>query len=72
VIRHTPIWFAEKDDKLYVMTRSDSAKYKYQEQSRNSHRSVHHPWKNHWPRVRSHGPRSSDRGLAVGEEGSRA
>jgi PPOX class probable F420-dependent enzyme len=24
----TPIWFAEKDDKLYVMTRSDSGKYK--------------------------------------------
>ena len=25
---YTPIWFAEKDDKLYVMTRSDSGKYK--------------------------------------------
>ena len=24
----TPIWFGEKDDKLYVMTRSDSGKYK--------------------------------------------
>jgi uncharacterized protein len=24
----TPIWFSEKDDKLYVMTRSDSGKYK--------------------------------------------
>lgn len=24
----TPIWFAELDDKLYVMTRSDSGKYK--------------------------------------------
>ena len=25
---YTPIWFAEKEDKLYVMTRSDSGKYK--------------------------------------------
>jgi len=25
---HTPIWFAESDTKLYVMTRSDSGKYK--------------------------------------------
>ena len=25
---HTPIWFGEKNDKLYVMTRSDSGKYK--------------------------------------------
>ena len=24
----TPVWFGEKDDKLYVMTRSDSGKYK--------------------------------------------
>ena len=24
----TPVWFSEKDDKLYVMTRSDSGKYK--------------------------------------------
>jgi uncharacterized protein len=24
----TPLWFGEKDDKLYVMTRSDSGKYK--------------------------------------------
>ena len=24
----TPVWFAEVDDKLYVMTRSDSGKYK--------------------------------------------
>ena len=23
---HTPVWFAEEDDKLYVMTRSDSGK----------------------------------------------
>jgi uncharacterized protein len=25
---HTPVWFAEEDGKLYVMTRSDSGKYK--------------------------------------------
>ncbi len=25
---HTPVWFAEQDGKLYVMTRSDSGKYK--------------------------------------------
>jgi len=25
---HTPVWFGETDDKLYVMTRSDSGKYK--------------------------------------------
>ena len=25
---HTPVWFAEDGDKLYVMTRSDSGKYK--------------------------------------------
>ena len=25
---YTPIWFAEKDDRLYLMTRSDSGKYK--------------------------------------------
>jgi PPOX class probable F420-dependent enzyme len=25
---HTPVWFGEKDDRLYVMTRSDSGKYK--------------------------------------------
>ena len=24
----TPVWFGEADDKLYVMTRSDSGKYK--------------------------------------------
>ena len=24
----TPVWFGEQDDKLYVMTRSDSGKYK--------------------------------------------
>jgi PPOX class probable F420-dependent enzyme len=24
----TPVWFGERDDKLYVMTRSDSGKYK--------------------------------------------
>jgi uncharacterized protein len=24
----TPLWFGEKDDKIYVMTRSDSGKYK--------------------------------------------
>jgi uncharacterized protein len=24
----TPVWFGEKDDKLYVMSRSDSGKYK--------------------------------------------
>ncbi|MGH9502047.1 MAG: PPOX class F420-dependent oxidoreductase [Terriglobales bacterium] len=24
----TPVWFGEKDEKLYVMTRSDSGKYK--------------------------------------------
>jgi PPOX class probable F420-dependent enzyme len=24
----TPVWFGEKDDKIYVMTRSDSGKYK--------------------------------------------
>ena len=28
VLVHTPIWFAERDDKLYVMTRNDSGKYK--------------------------------------------
>ncbi len=25
---YTPVWFGENDDKLYVMTRSDSGKYK--------------------------------------------
>jgi PPOX class probable F420-dependent enzyme len=25
---YTPVWFAEDSDKLYVMTRSDSGKYK--------------------------------------------
>ncbi|MGI9103134.1 MAG: PPOX class F420-dependent oxidoreductase [Terriglobales bacterium] len=25
---HTPVWFAERDGKLYVMTRSDSGKMK--------------------------------------------
>jgi len=25
---YTPVWFGEEDDKLYVMTRSDSGKYK--------------------------------------------
>jgi uncharacterized protein len=25
---YTPVWFGEKDDKLYVMTRSNSGKYK--------------------------------------------
>ncbi len=25
---NTPVWFGEKDDNLYVMTRSDSGKYK--------------------------------------------
>ncbi len=25
---HTPVWFAEKDGRLYVMTRSDSGKFK--------------------------------------------
>ena len=25
---HTPVWFAESDGKLYVMTRNDSGKYK--------------------------------------------
>jgi PPOX class probable F420-dependent enzyme len=25
---YTPVWFAEEDDKLYVMTRNDSGKYK--------------------------------------------
>jgi uncharacterized protein len=25
---HTPLWFAERNGKLYVMTRSDSGKYK--------------------------------------------
>ena len=25
---HTPLWFAEREGKLYVMTRSDSGKYK--------------------------------------------
>jgi PPOX class probable F420-dependent enzyme len=25
---HTPVWFGEDDGKLYVMTRSDSGKYK--------------------------------------------
>jgi PPOX class probable F420-dependent enzyme len=25
---HTPVWFGEQDGKLYVMTRSDSGKYK--------------------------------------------
>ncbi len=25
---HTPVWFAEQDGKLYVMTRSDSGKFK--------------------------------------------
>jgi uncharacterized protein len=25
---YTPVWFGDKDDKLYVMTRSDSGKYK--------------------------------------------
>ena len=25
---YTPIWFGEENDKLYVMTRSDSGKYK--------------------------------------------
>ena len=25
---YTPVWFGERDDKLYVMTRSDSGKYK--------------------------------------------
>ena len=25
---HTPVWFGEADGKLYVMTRSDSGKYK--------------------------------------------
>lgn len=24
----TPVWFAEEDDRVYVMTRSDSGKYK--------------------------------------------
>ena len=24
----TPVWFGEQDDKLYVMTRNDSGKYK--------------------------------------------
>jgi len=25
---HTPVWFGEEDGKLYIMTRSDSGKYK--------------------------------------------
>ena len=25
---HTPVWFAEENGKIYVMTRSDSGKYK--------------------------------------------
>ncbi len=25
---HTPVWFAEEDGRLYVMTRSDSGKFK--------------------------------------------
>jgi PPOX class probable F420-dependent enzyme len=25
---HTPVWFGEENDKLYVMTRNDSGKYK--------------------------------------------
>jgi PPOX class probable F420-dependent enzyme len=25
---NTPVWFAERDDKLYVQTRNDSGKYK--------------------------------------------
>jgi uncharacterized protein len=25
---HTPVWFADHDGKLYIMTRSDSGKYK--------------------------------------------
>lgn len=25
---HTPVWFGEENNKLYVMTRSDSGKYK--------------------------------------------
>jgi PPOX class probable F420-dependent enzyme len=25
---YTPVWFGEKDEKLYVMTRADSGKYK--------------------------------------------
>ena len=25
---NTPVWFAEQDERLYVMTRSDSGKYK--------------------------------------------
>jgi PPOX class probable F420-dependent enzyme len=25
---HTPVWFAEENEKLYVMTRDDSGKYK--------------------------------------------
>ena len=28
VVVHTPLWFAERDGRLYVMTRSDSGKYK--------------------------------------------
>jgi len=27
-VAHTPVWFGEENGKLYVMTRSDSGKYK--------------------------------------------
>ena len=51
----TPVWFSEKDDKLYVMTRSDSGKYKrITEQSPGPDRSLHHARQDH--RTRSSRP----------------
>ena len=54
---HTPVWFGEKDDKLYVMTRSDSGKYKRIRNNRQDpHRPVHHSRKNYRPGLRGDTP----------------
>ena len=44
----TPVWFGEKDEKLYVMTRSDSGKYKrIRNNPKVRTRALHHARQNH-------------------------
>ena len=56
---YTPLWFAEQDGKLYVMTRDDSWKYKrIRNNSQRPGCALYHTRANHWARIAGQGART--------------
>ena len=69
---HTPVWFGEKDEKLYVVTRNDSGKYKrIKNNSQVRRRAMHDSWKHHGARICGNRPDTPSGSLALGPQNNR-